>query len=316
MAVPIIPATSASTIARRQLGGVVIAAASVLVVSAALDRTELRRVGPWSSVSSWTTPSQTLVGLRLLRMLAFVGSAGILVWLVALALLCVPSRTRGIVGKIYVPGAALVRGALVGSIAIAALGVSGSSAMAERRSITATHDATGGQRWPKLTTPSVAPATVALPATTVASTAEPATALSAIAVVTTAVALPEVVPPPSIPVNTSVRSVVVTPTGTAGPTLPMDVAFWAETVSRAPDRPVVVHLVVAGESFWSIAEEHVLQNMDEASDADVASYWRVLVEANRSRLPDPNNPDLLWVGTQLDLPPLPATAPPLPGGLS
>jgi nucleoid-associated protein YgaU len=63
--------------------------------------------------------------------------------------------------------------------------------------------------------------------------------------------------------------------------------------------------VKAGESFWSIAENEVLVHVDEATDHDIAAYWRLLIEANRDRLPDRNNPDLLWVGTQLQLPPLP-----------
>lgn len=62
-------------------------------------------------------------------------------------------------------------------------------------------------------------------------------------------------------------------------------------------------IVRAGESFWSIAEDEVLGSVDEATDADVIDYWRRLIGHNRSRLPDPTNPDLLWVGTALVLPP-------------
>ncbi len=294
-------AVSATAAARRQLLVVVSAASSVLALSTLLDRTELRRVGRWSSVASWTTTNQTLVGLRLLRVLAFVGSAGVLAWLATLALLCIPARTRRIVGGLRVPGATLIRGALVGSIAIAAIGLTGPSAMAERRSITSTHDATGGQRWPELTPPS---AVVVRPATTV---------VVAPTTVSTLLASPPLrVDPSVVPVVMSAPPVTVAPLTTAGPALPMVVAFRTAAVHAATASAFGRRVVIAGESFWSIAETHVLQNMDEASDEDVADYWRVLIDVNRARLPDPDNPDLLWVGIELVLPPLPGSAAPTP----
>ncbi|HSK25028.1 MAG TPA: LysM domain-containing protein [Egicoccus sp.] len=65
------------------------------------------------------------------------------------------------------------------------------------------------------------------------------------------------------------------------------------------------HIVVAGESFWRIAADHVAQASDRpAADAEVAMYWRRLIEQNRSRLADPGNPDLLYPGQRLDLPPV------------
>ena len=39
---------------------------------------------------------------------------------------------------------------------------------------------------------------------------------------------------------------------------------------------------------------------------DVADYWMTLIEANRRRLHDPANPDLLFPGQTLDLPPVPS----------
>ena len=66
---------------------------------------------------------------------------------------------------------------------------------------------------------------------------------------------------------------------------------------RIPDAPVTRTWTVApGESFWSIAERTV------ADGADVARYWRTLVDANRERLADPGNPDLLFPGQVLSLP--------------
>lgn len=54
--------------------------------------------------------------------------------------------------------------------------------------------------------------------------------------------------------------------------------------------------VAPGESFWSIAERNA------PDGADVAMYWRTLIDANRDRLADPGNPDLLFPGQELSLP--------------
>ena len=42
------------------------------------------------------------------------------------------------------------------------------------------------------------------------------------------------------------------------------------------------------------------------TDAEVAPYWRTVVEANRRRLVDPANPDLIRPGQVFTLPPTPA----------
>jgi len=58
-------------------------------------------------------------------------------------------------------------------------------------------------------------------------------------------------------------------------------------------------IVEAGDSFWSIAED-VVGSADERA---VERCWRALIEANRSRLADPENPDLLIPGQELVLVP-------------
>jgi nucleoid-associated protein YgaU len=60
--------------------------------------------------------------------------------------------------------------------------------------------------------------------------------------------------------------------------------------------------VEAGDSFWSIAAEAVAPAGAEPNDRQVMAYWRRLVEANRGRLIDPGNPDLLVPGQELVLP--------------
>jgi nucleoid-associated protein YgaU len=62
-------------------------------------------------------------------------------------------------------------------------------------------------------------------------------------------------------------------------------------------------VVSTGESFWSIAESHVIATDPLADDASVTRYWKVLINTNRHVMPVHDNPDLLFPGTVLRLPP-------------
>lgn len=62
-------------------------------------------------------------------------------------------------------------------------------------------------------------------------------------------------------------------------------------------------VVVAGESFWSISEDVVAERLGRpATDREVAAHWQRLIAANRERLVDPANPDLLYPGQELLVP--------------
>lgn len=66
------------------------------------------------------------------------------------------------------------------------------------------------------------------------------------------------------------------------------------------------HVVQAGESFWSIAREQLRAAVDPATadpgTTQIARYWHQLVEVNRERLVDRDDPDLLLPGQELWLP--------------
>jgi hypothetical protein len=63
------------------------------------------------------------------------------------------------------------------------------------------------------------------------------------------------------------------------------------------------HVVVAGESFWSIAADLAAAELGrEADDTEVFERWTVLIERNRDRLLVPGDPDLLLPGQELRLP--------------
>jgi hypothetical protein len=62
--------------------------------------------------------------------------------------------------------------------------------------------------------------------------------------------------------------------------------------------------VAPGESFWSIAEQIVGGRLGRMpTTAEVARYWTALIAANSSRLPIPAQPNLLYTGTLVVLPP-------------
>jgi nucleoid-associated protein YgaU len=52
-----------------------------------------------------------------------------------------------------------------------------------------------------------------------------------------------------------------------------------------------------------VLERHGAPAVD---DDDVTPYWRTLVAANRELLPVPTNPDLLFPGDRLVVPPVPS----------
>lgn len=73
---------------------------------------------------------------------------------------------------------------------------------------------------------------------------------------------------------------------------PVDAASW---------------VVGLGDSFWTIAEDVVSESAPGApvDERAVTRYWRQLIAANRSRLIDPANPDVLVPGQRLIVPPPP-----------
>ncbi len=68
-----------------------------------------------------------------------------------------------------------------------------------------------------------------------------------------------------------------------------------------------IWIVRPGDHFWSIAEETLADAWGRTalSDAEIATYWRELVDANRDRLVEPGNPDLIWPDQEFVLPPVP-----------
>ncbi|MGH9283765.1 MAG: LysM peptidoglycan-binding domain-containing protein, partial [Acidimicrobiales bacterium] len=89
-----------------------------------------------------------------------------------------------------------------------------------------------------------------------------------------------------------------------GPTPPVEPA-----AAPAPPPTADPHTwtVQPGDHFWSVAERVLAEAWRRPpTDTEVDPYWRTLVEANRARLRDPGNPDLLFPGQVIEVPALPA----------
>lgn len=86
----------------------------------------------------------------------------------------------------------------------------------------------------------------------------------------------------------------------------------AGAAAPAPGPPVAgreTWTVSRGDSFWLVARRVLSTTWQRpVTDDQIDPYWRALVQANRSRLADPENPDLLFPEQVLDLP-TPPSAP-------
>lgn len=112
-------------------------------------------------------------------------------------------------------------------------------------------------------------------------------------------------PPTPAPVTTTPRSAgrpTSTPAPEIEPARPPDPPGPGDDARRP--RPGPTHEVAPGDSFWSIAEEEVSRHLGRpATTGETAAWWILLVEANRERLVDALDPDLLLPGQVLVLPP-------------
>lgn len=74
------------------------------------------------------------------------------------------------------------------------------------------------------------------------------------------------------------------------------------TTIPAPASPTT-WTVTAGESFWSIAGDVLEVELGRPpTDAEIDPRWRALIAANRHRLVDPDDPDLIVAGQVFELP--------------
>lgn len=100
------------------------------------------------------------------------------------------------------------------------------------------------------------------------------------------------------------------------PDQPGTATEWVQDAPPIPPAPApapATWTVGPGDHFWSIATTVVERSLGQPPDeATVTSYWRDLIERNRPNLIDPDNPDLIFTGQVLELPPAPTGSPPTP----
>ena len=89
------------------------------------------------------------------------------------------------------------------------------------------------------------------------------------------------------------------------------VVTTAATAAQVPDPPPPPPptsassevTVQRGDSFWTIAEaELASRSASTPTDAEVAPYWRAVIELNEHLLVEPGNPDLIYPGQVFQLP--------------
>ncbi len=77
----------------------------------------------------------------------------------------------------------------------------------------------------------------------------------------------------------------------------------APALPESAEAPWATWTVRSGECFWSIADEVLARAWGRPpADAEIVPYWRLLIEANRVELADPDNPDLVFPGQVFSLP--------------
>ena len=100
-------------------------------------------------------------------------------------------------------------------------------------------------------------------------------------------------------------------TTTAPVAAPPDAPPAPAPTPAAPDREPgaggTTWTIRRGEHLWLVADQVLTAaHGRSATTPQVAAYHRELIERNRSRLTDPTNPDLVFAGQVLSLPPIPA----------
>ncbi len=71
--------------------------------------------------------------------------------------------------------------------------------------------------------------------------------------------------------------------------------------------------VVVGDDFWKLAERELSERLTRApTTGEIVPYWRQLVEANRTRLAPPGDPNLIYPGQRFVTPPVVVPTPAAP----
>ena len=96
---------------------------------------------------------------------------------------------------------------------------------------------------------------------------------------------------------------VIAPTSGAGNEIVTPESTEVVPASGPSDQSVVVR---PGDSFWALAAEELIEAWGRpVTDAEIVPYWHTMIDANRDRLVEPGNPDLILPGQELAVPLVP-----------
>ena len=92
-------------------------------------------------------------------------------------------------------------------------------------------------------------------------------------------------------------------TDTVEPAAPTRTPAEPASAASAPEAQPETWVVKPGENLWLIAREHVTDSTGApAGDDVILVHWQRLIELNRDRLVNPNEPDLIFADQILELP--------------
>jgi LysM repeat protein len=267
--------------------------AMLLAGDGALASPPLARPGDWAGwASTRGGPAAALAVVRLV----VAGTAGwLLIATVAMSVLQGRgSRSLAVVEVLDVLTVPLVRRVVQGALGVGLVGATVAGAAGH-----------GGQPPPRPVAVAVAapvlervdegpPGSAISPITTTTTT--PTTTTPRPAPSTTSTTVPPLAPAPTSPVPSVGADVM------AVDAIPPVVPPTPASPTPAPS----TWTVAAGDHFWSIAEQVTGGSVAGDDERVVRGYWSELIAANRDRLADPGNPDLLFTGDVLVLPPVPS----------
>jgi hypothetical protein len=109
---------------------------------------------------------------------------------------------------------------------------------------------------------------------------------------------------PAPPLALSPATTLPEPGPLTGPSPPPGTLQPTDRAAVPTDAAPEMWTVAAGDDFWSVAEAVLSRSSGTPVPASaVGPYWARLVAANRSRLPRPDDPSLLFPGDVLVVPP-------------
>lgn len=101
-------------------------------------------------------------------------------------------------------------------------------------------------------------------------------------------------------------TMVLVPDGEPIPPPPPSALVPVPAPPPPPEPEARTVTLVPGDHLWSVAERTLATEQRRfPAEREVARYWRLLVELNRPDLPDPADPDLVFAGDVIRLPPVP-----------